>query len=451
MPATPNSLLAHGFSQLLKYPDGAAVQTVLCFEVETATFWRYAGGVWTAMNKDNIGMEVRKFIMNKEATSQLTMSKIRDVVDQLGAEVDRHDVLADEWVAFVDGSWHPDTDEFAPHSPERFSTIKVNALYNNLPKPEDGPVFHKFLSDICVKEDGSPSLGMMDLLQELAGYMLLASSERAVSFFLTGRGRNGKGVFGAILQEIIGRERVCNLSLEDLTGDRFATSDLIGKRLNVCDETNTHRDSASAMFKKLVSVDFIRGQRKYERGVNFKPRCKFLFLMNGIPTFDGFDYALRERIIPIPFFRSFSQDERDYTLKDKIIKKELPCVIAWAMEGLRRLQKNNLRFTMTEESLYTLNQFEDASSSLSEFFNQGWEPSDFPTPFSDFYEEFVEWLKKTGRKQMSSNRVSREMHDRVGKGRMVRHPISGDSVAGIMVKRRMKEKMKEADPFDILK
>jgi putative DNA primase/helicase len=432
----PNGQIAKNFAQLLKFQGGEKAQTLTCYEVQTQTFWQYQAGVWLAKNREDIHAEVRRFCMMTEATATLTMGKIRDITDQLTFEVDRHDVLKDGWIAFEDGSWNPDTNEFADHAPERFATIKVKALYNNLPKPEDAPIFHKFLSEVCVDEELKPLPGMKDLLQEMFGYCLMASSERAVSFFLTGRGRNGKGVLSGILQEIMGAERVSNMALEDLTTDRFASSALVGKRLNIADETNTHRDAASSMFKKLVAVDNVQAQRKFEGSFSFKPRCKYIFLVNGIPTFDGFDYALRERIIPIPFFRSFSEEERDYTLKARIIAGELPAVVAWAMEGLRRLQERNLRFTITEQSRDCLNQFEDASSSLAEFFNEGWEISDTAYPARDFYVEFVEWTKKTGRKQMSSNRVSREMIDKTGKGKRVWHAASGFSVPGLMIRRR---------------
>lgn len=431
-----NGQLAKNYASQLKIPEPGKVQTKLAFEIQTMTFWKYAEGCWSVVERDIIGNDIRKFCMMVEATAQITMGKIKDIVEQLTFEIDRHDILEDSWISFIDGSWEPDSGEFAPHSPERFSTIKVNALYGNLPRSEDAPIFHKFLSEVCVDEQNQPIPEMLLLLQEMFGYCLLASADRAVSFFLTGKGRNGKGVLSGIIQAMIGSERVSHMKLSDLTTNRFSVASLVGKRLNIADETNTHRDAASDMFKSLVAVDTIMAERKFERAFSFTPKTKYIFLMNGVPTFDGFDYALRERIIAIPFFRSFSEDERDYGLKAKIIKSEMPAVIAWAIEGLRRLQKNNLRFTKYNHSEACLTQFEDASSSLSEFFNEGWEISSYPYPARDFYNEFVEWARQNGRKQMSANRVTREMIDKVGKTTRVRHPISGLSVPGLMIQKK---------------
>jgi len=442
--------LSKQFAQTLRFPEPGKTQTLLAFEVGTNSFWEYSEGVWTAVNKEELKMKVREYCLKIEGNAQLTLSKIRDITEQLAFDVDRHDVLDDGYVAFLDGSWLPDDDTFHPHSPDRFATVKVQANYNNLPKPSDGPLFRKFLDSICVDDEMKPLPEMEMLLSEMFGYCLLSSSERAVAFFLTGKGRNGKGVLSGILQAILGKERVSNMSLEDLTSDKFAVSALVGKRLNIADENNSHREATSTLLKKLIAVDTIQSQRKFENSFSFKPRAKFVFCLNGVPIFDNFDYALKERIIPISFFRSFSQDERDYTLKAKIIKNELPCVVAWAMEGLRRLQKNNLRFTMPLQSIEALNQFEDASSSLSEFYNEFYEPSDFPMPFADFYTEFCTWARESGRKQMSLNRVSREMSDRVGKGRMLRHPITKIMCRGVMVKRRKVVEEKEHDPFELV-
>lgn len=432
-------------SELFKISETDDVRTSLCYEVETNTFWKYKDGVWSVVKRDDILLIIRKWLMKNAGNKSLTMGMYNDIADQLAMTVDRHDVLDDGWVAFEDGSWNPDTDEFADHAPFRFATIKVKALYKNLPRPEDYPLFSKFIADICVDEDGKPLPAMVLQLQEVAGYMLLASSDRAMSFFFSGRGRNGKSVFAHLIQHMIGKERVSNMGLDDLTGDKFATADLIGKRLNVSDETNTHKDAASSMFKKLVSGDRLRVQRKFEQGGSLTPRAKYLLILNGVPTFDGFDYALRERILAIPFFRSFSEDERDYTLEKRIKATEMPGIVAWAIEGLRRLQKNKLRFTKTVQSETLLNEFEDASSSLSEFYNEGWEASGVPFPSNTFYEEYEIWCKKSGRKVMSKNRVSRLMADKVGRGRSVR--IGQTVTSGIMVKRKDTQEEKQTLDF----
>jgi putative DNA primase/helicase len=437
-----NQTLAIRFAEsFLLDPPGQVVKYSLCYEVQTQTFWKYHEGVWEAVERDDLIMLLRKKL--RSLTDPLTMAKLRDIIEQAAMDVDRHNELNDGWISFNDGSWFPDTDEFAEHSPERFATIKVNALYNNLPKLEDGPDFSKFIKDICVDEGGEYFPEMADQLQEMCGYFLMSSSERAVSFFLSGKGRNGKSVLSGIVQEMIGQARVSNMALDELTADKFATSALVGKRLNVGDETNTHKDSTSAMFKKLVSVDRLKAERKFRDSFSYKPRAKYLFLVNGTPTFDGFDEAMKARIICIPFFRFFTEAERDWTLKERIVKNEMPVVIAWAMDGLRRLKRNKLRFTSTPQSQELLQQFENASSSLSEFFDERWEKSTEPYPATDFFEEYVQWCKDTGRRSMGNTRVGREIAERCGKGRHMRHLVTKAIVRGIMCQRKM---VKELPP-----
>lgn len=383
----------------------------LVWEDATQTFWEYKDGSWNCLSPMELTQKVRGRMI---ASEPYTMNRGKDVEKQLAFEVQSFEVLADEWIAFTDGVWHPVTEDFLPPSPARIATISVNAPFSSMPDWKDGELFQKFLSDICVSEEGGPNQEMMDLLQEMFGYCLFPNAKRAVAFFLSGKGRNGKGVLLELLRHILNKRRVTNMSLSDLTSSRFATANLVGMVANIADETNTNREAVSDMFKKLVATDSITAERKFRDSFQFKPRCKFLFNVNGVPSFDSFGHAMRERIIPIPFFRTFSEDERDYDLTDKIVRDEMPFVVAWAMEGLRRLRNNKWKFTKFKESSELLEEFEHLSDPLSEYLEM-WEAEEPGVRFSDFYSLYHTWCKTNGRYPASSRKVGIRLKEKFGK------------------------------------
>lgn len=421
------NLIAQGFA--LPEPDGE-VRYSLAWENATACFWKYEAGCWRVVDQLTLMGKVRARIVLSEP---FTMARGRDVVAQMPFEVQRYDVIDDGWLAFRDGSWFPDTGEFAPHAPSRFATASVDADFGNLPAWR-GTRFAAFLDEVCVHQDGTANADMALLLQEMFGYCLLSSSARAVSFFLSGEGRNGKGVLLDLLRHMLNADRVSQMSLSELTASRFATSALVGKLLNIADETNTSREAVSDLFKKLVAVDTIDAERKFGEKFRFKPRCKHIFNVNGVPTFDGFGPAMRERIITVPFYRQFSKEERDYDLGKKLLA-EMPSVIAWAMEGLRRLKSRNLIFTEYAASTEMLDSFEHLSDPFAEFAS-GWERHADPFPFKDFYREYAEWCEANGRHKASSKKIALRVAARAGRSVPIWDPRSGNSVAGVCLRRR---------------
>lgn len=67
-----------------------------------------------------------------------------------------------------------------------------------------------------------------------------------------------------------------------------------------------------------------------------------------------------------------------------------------------------------------------------------------PMPFRDVYAAFCEDVRTKGGIQYSSNRFARELTDRFGKGWTVRHPATGGSVPGALVRFKVQA---ERDPF----
>ena len=401
----------------------------MVYEEVTNIYWVWVDGVWEMVSekrmkyarKERDGFNgIRRFLMyNRVGGMGLTDARFKDIYSQLKGESDYVDILKPKFIAFTDCVLEPKTGKTFPHDPGRTAVVKVNCQYSGLADAE-GSNFDSYLDSVCVDDERNPDPLMRDQLQEMAGYLLLPETKAAMSFFLSGKGRNGKGVFLNILRAMLGRSRTTALSLSDMTSSRFAAAGLLGVTANFADETRTTREATSDMFKKLVANDVITADVKFGESVTFRPNAKYFYNVNGVPSFDGFDYAMKERILPVRFPRSFDRHERRLDLTDLIIESEIPYVVRWALDGLNRLKGNNMAFTMTESSKDLLRDFEENSSSVAEWFYAKCEIPDGAyrdmqfTEFSVLYLDYVAFAKEAGRPAKKRKGFSIELADICG-------------------------------------
>ncbi|MCB5496033.1 DUF5906 domain-containing protein, partial [Mediterraneibacter gnavus] len=85
---------------------------------------------------------------------------------------------------------------------------------------------------------------------------------------------NGKSVYLNTIQRVFGG--ASNVSNVELTAfnDKFQLIYLMGKLINVSNETKTDSKGAETNFKSVVAGDPIQACYKGKDFIQFKPRCK---------------------------------------------------------------------------------------------------------------------------------------------------------------------------------
>ena len=203
----------------------------------------------------------------------------------------------------------------------------------------------QFLGEVLVKEDGrTPDPELIALFQEAVGYALTIETHYEAMFWLSGGGANGKSTALGVVQALLGRLAMsldlgalgrpdASYYLAQLAGARVVFSTEAGKGAAVADDT----------LKRLASGEPIPARPIRGEPITIKPVAKLFWALNNTPavkdTSDGFWRRLRL----IPFHRQFAEHERDTALAGKL-REELPGVLNWALDGLRRLRSNG-RFT----------------------------------------------------------------------------------------------------------
>jgi putative DNA primase/helicase len=128
------------------------------------------------------------------------------------------------------------------------------------------------------------------------------------AILLLGEGENGKGVMLDVVKAFIGHANCCAVPLQRMGEDRFATSDLRGKLLNICSDLPSKRLEDSGDFKAIVSGEMIRAQRKNKPAFDFTPFCRLLFSANVLPESADTSWGYFRRWYIVPFTQSFGPE-----------------------------------------------------------------------------------------------------------------------------------------------
>lgn len=202
-------------------------------------------------------------------------------------------------------------------------------------------------------------------LQEFFGYVLCSHVKFKKALLLLGESNAGKSVPCDILKEIIGSYYTCSINL-DLMDDPNALADIKGKKLNLITELSADSNIADGGFKKLVSGESIQINKKFIARHTIEPIAKHVIATNNLPRIRDESLGVYNRLLIIRFNRVVPKEQQDPELLDKL-KKEILGIVAWSVEGLRRLILNKGQFTEIEESKNILLEYRMSQNPLLSF------------------------------------------------------------------------------------
>lgn len=233
------------------------------------------------------------------------------------------------------GMLNVETGELLPHSPGYLSSIRIPFAF------DPGALCLRFLQFIEEVTEGDGQLAAV--LQEITGYVLTSETRAEKAFLLCGSGSNGKSVFAKVLQALVGEDNVSSVPLSRFS-QPFGMQPIIGKTLNIASENEVGSRINTENLKSVVSGDKISVAVKYQNDVPYTPICKLVFLVNSLPETSDATYGFFRKILIVPFNHRFTDAEKDVDLFEKL-RAEMPGILNWALEGLRRLKGNGFLFS----------------------------------------------------------------------------------------------------------
>lgn len=244
----------------------------------------------------------------------------------------------------------------------RFCANRLNIdynpnIWNDVYYPED---FLLFLSDMLDMED-------ITTLQEFLGYCLIPSTKGQAMLFIIGNGGEGKSRIGIVLQEIF-KSAMITGNFQRIETDKFFRYNLQNKLLMLDDDMQMNAFSSTGYIKNLITAEIpVDVEAKGQQSQQAMLYSRFLCFGNGSPKalYDKSDGFARRMIIlttkPVPENR-----KNDPFLADKFIA-ENEKIFCWMFDGLRRLIRNNFRFTISEKTRRNIAEIMSDNCNISEF------------------------------------------------------------------------------------
>lgn len=272
-------------------------------------------------------------------------------------------------------------------------------IWNDVYYPED---FLLFLSDMLDMED-------ITTLQEFLGYCLIPSTKGQAMLFIIGNGGEGKSRIGIVLQEIF-KSAMITGNFQRIETDKFFRYNLQNKLLMLDDDMQMNALSSTGYIKNLITAEIpVDVEAKGQQSQQAKLYSRFLCFGNGSPKalYDKSDGFARRMIIlttkPVPENR-----KNDPFLADKFIA-EKEKIFCWMFDGLRRLIRNNFRFTISEKTRRNIAEVMADNCNIPEFLEDKSYIS-FGSGYSEstqaLYSAYVDWCHKNLMNILNQNTFS---------------------------------------------
>ena len=349
-------------------------------------------------------------------------------------------------------SGHPD--HLLPHSPHWFS---VTCLPFDFDPQALSPIFDKFL-----KKNLENDKQRIDLLMEWAGYLLLPNTDYQKFMFFEGEGSNGKSVFLAAIEAMIGESNCSHVSLESF-GKDFILTQTLGKLVNIASECSEMDLVAEGMLKAFASGDRMTFNRKGIPPIEAAPTARLMLSANVRPRFADKSSGLWRRMILMPWRVTIADGEKTIGM-DKVgwweESGELPGIFNWALAGLDQLNANK-RFTKSEVCEAALSSYRSEMNPIKVFFEENYikdETQNFMVGAQYMYEHYREWCFARNYKAFSDGAFGRELARHFKEAVKKRHwekdqdgkPIRVAYYHGIRNLSRSDDKESEDDPVEQL-
>lgn len=289
------------------------------------------------------------------------------------------------------------------HSPDWWSLVHVPYEFD--PDARIGPYWTGFLEKNLAGDEK-----LIACLQEWMGYCLLPNTDHQRFLMMIGEGSNGKSVFCAVLEALLGEQNVSHVPLE-LFGQRFSLANTLGKLANIAMETHDLDRVSEGYLKQFTDGSAMNFDRKGIQAIEARPTAKLVIATNQPPRFTDKSTGLWRRMLIAPFLVEIKIHERVLGL-DKpewwLRQGELPGVFCWAIEGLRRLLGAKA-FTTTEVAEEAKEEVRRDNNPAREFVCEGYQfLEDAWVNRTTVYKAYRSFCEADGYKPMGARTFAKE-------------------------------------------
>jgi len=257
---------------------------------------------------------------------------------------------------------------------------------------------------------------MVGFLQRAIGYSATGYTTDQCLFFTYGNGSNGKSVLIETVKAALGdfaQKAPTSMIMAKPTGNEGIPNDIArlpGARFAATAELEKGQRLAESRVKDLTGGDTLTARFMRGEFFEFEPTHKLWVYGNHKPVIRGSDDGIWRRIRLVPFEVKIAEKDKDYTLKDKLIK-ELPGIVAWIVRGCLEWQKIGLN--PPAKVVDATKEYRTEMDTLGAFFNEFCEIKPKATiPLKTLYLAYQDWCDASNEHPLTSTKFSTALTER---------------------------------------
>lgn len=397
---------------------------------EDHRFWTYEDGVW---REDQYAVRGRVIGCMKKRVKPEHWNTVAQILGHNEKVFRLAAKPTPSQINFTNGMLEWKTGRLTPHDPALLSTIQLPYAWD----PEaDCPRFDAWLHSILTPD-------YVELAWQMIGYLMMSGNPQQVAFMFLGRGRNGKGTLIRILGHLLGEGNYSAISLDDLTGNRFAAAGLYGKIANLAGDIDATFQESTARFKMLTGEDVFTAENKGQPAFRFMNWAVPVFSANKAPGSADTSEGYLRRWIILKFDRQISDREKILHLDEQFIP-ELSGIARRGIEALRRMMETG-HFKDDGDVAKGKAEFVEQLDQVRQWIDQCCEADgDYTIKRDVLYDSYKFWADKTG----SGKLKAAEFYSRLDNAGFELCKVQGvRSVRGLKV---VQLKMIQSEAFDPL-
>jgi putative DNA primase/helicase len=305
------------------------------------------------------------------------------------------------------GTLNLETGEFYEHRKEDLITRICNVNYD---PDAECPLWRAQLDKFV------PSIEDQQFLQRAAGYSLSGNTTNHCFFILFGEGGNGKSTFIETVFDLMGDyagklmvDTIIDQNYNNTAADIAA---LHGIRLALASEPNAGKRLNTSIIKQMTG-ELMRGRHLYGKGFDFQTTHKLWLETNHKLSIPDDDDGTWRRLKQLPWTVQIQDSDMILGFKDRL-KEEYPGILNWLIDGYKKwtLLGNIGESPNSKQEKETYRKEQD---SLNDFLDANYEITGDPDDRiskTEMSKTYVQWVKETGGKPMSTKAFAARMRKR---------------------------------------
>ena len=146
-----------------------------------------------------------------------------------------------------------------------------------------------------------------------------------------------------------------------------------------------------ALVKQLTGGDPITSRFLFQEYFEHRPSFKLFMAVNHLPEIRGVDHGIWRRLHLIPFNVVIKEEEMDKGLVHRL-ERELPGILAWAVQGCLEWQKSGL--AMPSSSMSALHEYREETDKIADFVTDCCsQEREARVPIKTLYDTYKSWAE----------------------------------------------------------